>query len=211
MLDVRWLWFACAFAGVAAAVPASLAHEPVPLGQAEAFLSEPVANETPILSEFRFGGAFEGVELNETVLILPGVVPLDRLHKFSFEAVFGGIDLNVFKWAGSLYPTVGGTISLTGEDSWLYAGVTWHLPLFDNFYFEYGMGATVHNGYLSDAPAGRRNFGCRALIFAQGAFGVNLGDNWTATINLEHGSHATLCGTNNQGFNSVGIKLGYKF
>lgn len=211
MLDVRWLGFACAFAIVSAAVPTSFAHEIGSPGQAETFLSEPVPNETPILSELRFGGAFEGVELNETVLILPGVVPLDRLHKFTVEAVFGGIDLNVFKWAGSLYPTVGGTISLTGDDSWLYAGVTWQLPILDNFYFEYGMGAAIHNGYLHDAPAGRRNYGCRALIFAQGAFGVNLGDNWTATINLEHGSHATLCGGDNQGFNSVGIKLGYKF
>jgi hypothetical protein len=180
-------------------------------GSPTAPLSEPIAGVTPILSEFRFGAAFEGVELNETVLLLPGVVPLDRLHKLSFEAVFGGIDLNVFKWAGNLYPTVGGTISLTGEDSWLYAGVTWHVPLLDPLYFEFGLGGAVHNGHLSDAPDGRHNFGCRALIFAQGAFGVNLGDNWTATVNLEHGSHATLCGTNNQGFNSVGAKLGYRF
>ncbi len=178
---------------------------------AQELFFKPVTVNDPILSELRVGASFEGVELNETVLILPGVVPLDRLHKLSVEAIFGGVDLNVLNLYGDFRPVVGGTLSLSGEDSWLYAGVNWHAPIIDPVWFEFTAGATIHNGYLDNAPDGRRAYGCRGLLYLSGAFGVDLTENLSASINLEHGSHAKVCGANNPGFNAVGFKLGYKF
>ena len=179
--------------------------------QAQETFFKPVTLDDPILSELRVGASFEGVELNESVLFLPGVVPLDRLHKLSVEAVFGGVDLNVLNLYGDLRPVVGGTFSLSGEDSWLWGGVNWHVQALDPLWFEFTAGATVHNGYLENAPAGRRAYGCRALIYLSGAFGIDLTENLTASVNLEHGSHASTCGATNPGFNTVGFKLGYKF
>lgn len=179
--------------------------------QAQETFFKPITLNDPILSELRVGASFEGVELNETVLILPGVVPLDRLHKLSVEAIFGGVDLNVLNLYGDFRPVIGGTFSLSGEDSWLWGGLNWHAPIIDPVWFEFTAGATVHNGYLENAPAGRRAYGCRALLYLSGTFGIDLNDNLTASVNLEHGSHAKTCGANNPGFNAVGLKLGYKF
>ena len=103
--------------------------------QAQETFWKPVTLNDPILSELRVGAAFEGVELNETVLILPGVVPLDRLHKLSVEAVFGGVDLNVLNLYGDFRPVAGGTFSLSGEDSWLWGGLNWHAPIIDPVWF----------------------------------------------------------------------------
>jgi hypothetical protein len=170
----------------------------------------PVA-QAPILTELRFGASFEGVELSEDLVVLPGVVPFERLHKLSVEAIFGGVDLDVLDLIGEFRPVVGGTFSLTGEDSWLWAGVNWHTPVIDPVWFEFTLGGTVHDGYLDNAPPGRDAYGCRALIYASGAVGVDLTESLTASINLEHGSHGKMCGSVNPGFNSVGFKLGYKF
>lgn len=179
--------------------------------QAEGLYFKPVTVDSPILSELRIGASFEGVHLNETVLILPGVVPLDRLHKLSVEAIFGGVDLNVLNLWGEFRPVVGGTASFAGGDSWIWAGVNWHTPIIDPVWFEFTFGGTVHNGYLDNPPPGRDAYGCRALIYASGALGVNLTENLTASVNLEHGSHGKACGPVNPGFNTVGFKLGYKF
>lgn len=179
--------------------------------QAQDLFFKPVTMSDPILTELRVGGAFEGVELNEAVLVLPAVVPLDRLHKVSVEAIFGGVDLNVLNLYGEFRPAVGGTLSLSGEDSWVWGGLNWHAPIIDPVWFEFTVGATVHNGYLDNAPPGRRAYGCRGLLYLSGTLGVDLTENLTASINLEHGSHAKACGSNNPGFNAVGVRLGYKF
>ena len=182
----------------------------LPAGAQDLFF-KPITMDSAILSELRVGATFEGVELNETVLILPGVVPLDRLHKLSVEAIFGGVDLNVLRLMGEFRPVVGGTVSLSGDDSWLWAGINWHTPIIDPVWFEFTLGGTVHNGYLENPPPGRDAYGCRALLYLSGTFGVDLTENLTASVNLEHGSHAKVCGATNPGFNAVGFKLGYKF
>lgn len=179
---------------------------------AQELFFKPVTMDSQILTELRVGAAFEGVELSDSLIFLPGVVPLDRLHKLSVEAIFGGIDLNVLNLVGEFRPVIGGTFSLSGrDDSWVWGGVNYHVQMLDPYWFEFTLGGTVHDGALENPAPGRDAYGCRALIYASGAFGVDITDNLTASVNLEHGSHATLCGKQNPGFNTVGFKLGYKF
>jgi lipid A 3-O-deacylase len=163
-------------------------------------------------AEIRFGASFEGVELDENLALLPTTVPLDRLHKLSFEVLFGSPDLELFEWIGAPRPVVGATISTTGDDSWVKAALSWEWHIADTPIFVGGqLGATVHDGHLFDAPPGRRNFGCRTLLYGQATLGADIAENLTASLNFEHGSHAWTCGETNAGFNSVGFRLGYKF
>jgi hypothetical protein len=178
---------------------------------AQELFFKPVTVTSPVLTELRVGASFEGVQLNEDILFLPGVVPLDRLEKLSVEAIFGGVDLNVLNLVGSFRPAAGGTLALTGGDSWLWAGVNYHVEMLEPLWFELTLGGTVHNGLLDNPPPGKLAYGCRGLAYISGAFGVNLTENLTASVNLEHGSHARLCNGPNPGFNTVGFKLGYKF
>lgn len=170
------------------------------------------AAQDSLVSEIRGGISFEGVELDEQLLLLPTTIPLERPHKLSVELYVGSPDLDLFKWIGAPRPVVGATISTTGLESWAKAGLSWHVPVFDTpFFIEGLLGAAIHDGYLFDAPPGRRNFGCRTLLYEQVTIGANITESMTASVNFEHGSHAWLCGPTNAGFNSVGFRLGYKF
>ena len=160
------------------------------------------------LHEFRVGASFEGVDLDPAFYYLPTVVPLDRLHKLSFEVLFRTPYLDVFQWIGSPKPTIGGALSLTGDTSWIFAGLTWQVPVFETpLFLEGTVGATLHNGALHDAPEGERVYGCRALLYVRGGVGVNLGEDWTASAYLEHGSHGRTCGYDKDGFHSVGVQV----
>lgn len=165
------------------------------------------------LHEFRVGASFEGVVLDDRTYI-PTTIPLDRLQKLSFEALFRTPFPDVFQWVGSPKPTVGATVSLVGGTSWAFAGLTWQIPVFETPLFVEGtVGATIHDGALhaADVPPGTPVYGCRVLLYTNLAIGWDIGDNWTASVNFEHGSHGRLCGTDNNGFNTVGFKVGYKF
>lgn len=165
-----------------------------------------------IVSEIRGGISFEGVELDENLLLLPTTIPLDRPHKLSLELLFGSPDNDLFKWIGAPQPAIVTTISLTGLESWAAAGLSWNIPVLETPFFVEGMlGAAVHNGHLFDAPPGEKNFGCRTVFYGQATIGAKISETMTASINFEHGSHAWLCGQTNDGFNSVGFRLGYKF
>ncbi|HEY0920400.1 acyloxyacyl hydrolase [Devosia sp.] len=164
------------------------------------------------LHEFRLGASFEGVGLDPDFYYLPTTVPLDRLHKLSFEALFRSPYPDLFRWIGSPKPTVGGALSLTGDTSWVFAGLTWQLPVLETpLFLEATVGATLHNGPLHDAAPGEAVYGCRSLLYVRGGIGYDIDEHWTASAYLEHGSHGRVCGTDNSGFHSVGLQIGYKF
>lgn len=165
------------------------------------------------LHEFRLGASVEGVVLDPDLYYLPTVIPIDRLHKLSFEALFRSPNLDIFRWIGSPKPTIGGALSLTGDTSWIFAGLTWQVPVFETpLFLEATTGVTLHNGPLHfAADEDDAVYGCRALLYVRGGVGVNISEDWTATAYLEHGSHGRTCGTDNDGFHSVGFQLGYKF
>lgn len=193
--------------GVAALIISAAAASPA---AAQQTLSTMAPGE--YLHEFRLGASFEGVELDPDFAYLPTIIPVDRLHKLSFEALFRTPYPDVFQWVGSPKPTIGGALSLTGDTSWVFAGLTWQLPVFETpLFLEATVGATLHNGPLHDAPEGEAVYGCRSLLYVRGGIGYDIDEHWTASAYLEHGSHGRICGTDNSGFHSVGFQIGYKF
>jgi hypothetical protein len=175
------------------------------------FFFEPVTINSPILTELRVGVTFAGVELNEDVLILPASIDPGKVQNLTLEAIYGGIDLDVFNVPGDIRPVLGASLSLNDADSWAWAGINYHVTLLDPVFFEFTLGGVVHNGYLENPPEGRDAYGCRALLYASGGFGVNINEFSTATVTLDHGSHARACGSTNPGFNAISLKYGYKF
>ncbi len=136
---------------------------------------------------------------------------LNQIENISFDVLFTSPDLDAFRWIGSPRPEVGATINLDGQDSIAHAGLTWQLPLFDTpVYLEGTFGAAIHDGYLTGAPAGRKNFGCRVNFYERFGVGMNLGDNATATLTYEHTSNNDWCGAN-EGLSNFGLRLGWKF
>lgn len=190
---------------------AMLALASVSGAAAEGLTPKPVTVTSPLLTEFRVGVTFAAVELNEAVLFLPGQIDFARVHNITGEAIFGGIDLNVLDVPGDIRPVLGASVSLDGNDSWAWAGLNYHVEMLEPLFFEFTLGGTIHDGYLDNPPPGRDAYGCRALIYASGGFGVRMSETLTAMVTLDHGSHARLCGSTNPGFNALSFKLGYTF
>lgn len=136
---------------------------------------------------------------------------LSQISDVSFDVLFTSPDHDVFRWIGSPRPEIGTTVTFTGEESLLHAGLTWQVPVFDTPVFLEGtFGAAIHNGYLTGAPAGRRNMGCRVNFYERFGIGANITETATVLLTYEHTSNAELCAAND-GLSNFGVRVGFKF
>ncbi len=166
------------------------------------------------VSELRAGVMLHDVETSWTNPILANIDSLDpnKFQNLNLEILFRPPDLEWVRWLGS--PRIGleASLNFTGKESYARLSSVWHIPIFDTpFFYEPMLGGTVHNGILSNAPAGRRNLGCRFLFQYGFNFGANVSDTTTVMLTVEHSSHLWLCGVNtNDGINRAGIRVGFK-
>ena len=134
----------------------------------------------------------EGVYITSQVLFDPFVPPLDyRILSFLLRP----------------RPHIGGNVSPAGTDQ-VFAGLTWHLPVWRSLFAEASFGGTVHNGPIKDAEVA---LGCHALFRESVAVGVNVGDHWRVIAGIDHSSHAELCSGENDGLTHAGVSVGYRF
>ena len=163
------------------------------------------------VSEIR-AGAFSHNVYSGFVPVLPqrwnGI---SRIEDLNVELLFNSPDLELFRWIGSPRPNLGGTFSLTGQESMAHLALTWQLPLFDTpVFFESSFGAAINNGDLTGAAPPRRNLGCRVNFYESISVGVNMEKNFTALLTYEHTSNLGLC-VANEGLSNLGLRIGYKF
>lgn len=136
---------------------------------------------------------------------------LNQIEDVSFDVLFTTPDLDAFRWIGSPRPELGATINLDGQESLAHLGLTWQLPVLDTpIYLEGSFGAAAHTGYLTGAPPGFKNMGCRVNFYERFGIGTKLGDNATATLTYEHTSNNNWCDAND-GLSNFGLRVGWKF
>lgn len=135
----------------------------------------------------------------------------DRPEDLSADVLFTSPDLDLFRWIGAPRPEVGVTINTHGEDHLVHAGLTWQLPIFDTpLYLEGTFGAAGVVGFTTNAPSGRRNYGCQVNFYERFGVGTHIGEHATATLTYEHTSNAGLCPAN-AGLSNLGLRLGWQF
>ncbi len=139
------------------------------------------------------------------------ILNLSRLQDVSFEILFRSPDTDFFRWIGSPRPNLGATLNLGGLESMAHLGLTWQVPIFDTpFYIEGTLGAAIHNGAFDGATFPARNLGCLVQFYEAGGIGMNVSDNMTLTLSIEHASTAKLC-MPNEGLTNLGVRVGYRF
>jgi|GEM_PF-2678179 len=164
------------------------------------------------ISEVRLGPAFSNLELIPDYYVIPDTSSINkaRLDSVQFDVFFKSPE--IFKWILSPRPSIGGVVNLGGYESFVHAGIDYHVPLGPTpFYAEVGGGVGLHTGYLDDAPTGFHNLGCPVLLHWKAGLGVNLTPDTTFTVDWEHMSNVVFRCTPNDGLNDIGFVLGHKF
>lgn len=164
------------------------------------------------ISELRAGVMLHDIETNHlrVGLVEPDSVDPGKWQNLNLEVLFDLPDAEVIDWLGRPRLGLAGSLNFVGKESYARLAAVWHIPVFETGVFLEPMaGGTVHNGYLRDAPAGRRNLGCRFLF----NYGFNLGydvtERFSAMLTVEHSSHLWMCGEQtNDGVNRAGLRLG---
>jgi len=105
-------------------------------------------------------------------------------------------------------PHVGTMISLDGNTSNYYAGLTWQWNLTSWAFIEGSFGGAVHDGTLEDPV--KASYGCTANFRESGSLGFSLSDEWNFLFTVDHMSNGGLC-DRNKGLTNVGARLGYKW
>ncbi len=170
-----------------------------------ALLAQPVVAGDFGLSELRAGVMSHSAD--------PFTVEnLSRVQDVNFEALFTAPYLDMFTWLdGELRVSVGGTANFGGLESMAHVGLNWHVPIMDSpAWVELTLGGAIHNGALSGAVLPARDLGCRALFYEAGSIGVDVADNASIMLTLEHASSAELCHPN-RGLTNLGVRAGVKF
>lgn len=163
-----------------------------------------------IVDELRFGINAHDVH-HAALPFLVNEWRLDKIEDASFDVLFRTPDIEAFRWIGSPRPEFGTTINLAGRDSLAHLGLTWQLPIFETpVYLEGSFGAAINNGYLTNAPEGRKSFGCRVNFYERFGVGMHVTDSVTATLTYEHTSNNEYCDAND-GLSNFGLRVGWKF
>ena len=118
---------------------------------------------------------------------------------------------------GSPRPHIGGDINVSGQTSDAYAGLTWGISVIQNLFrpgdyiFAQGsLGAAYQDGFIDNAPVGRKRLGSPVLFRESAEIGYQVTPMISISAILDHISNANL-GRHNAGINNAGGRVGFKF
>ncbi len=114
--------------------------------------------------------------------------------------------------SGFLNPRLafGAMINTGGRTSYAFTTLNWRIPIYSSFFFEGEFGGAANDSPREREPD-RVNIGCPVTFRESGGFGYQLTANVDVVANVEHVSHADLCGKVNPGITDFGVRIGYKF
>jgi lipid A 3-O-deacylase len=141
-----------------------------------------------------------GIDLNVEALFTPLFTPID----------FYGIGI-------SLRPEIGANISTHGQTSDGYFGLTVGFTLVhdlfrpgDAIFLNGSFSGDVHDGFLTNAPPGRKAFGSRFLGRREGELGYQVTPMISVSAIIDHIGNYGFAKPD-QGMKTAGARIGFKF
>jgi len=183
-------------------------------------LSAPAAAQSmyapaPAQPTYATGSPFTDIELRGGIFahsVDEGLLTLTRIEDLNVELLIGLPAIDEAVRVGRFRPHVGGTFNFNGNESMVYGGISWTIPVFDTpFFVEASLGGTVHNGDITGAVYPRRDLGCRILFRESFSIGYNITEQASVMLTAEHASHASMCSSVNQGLTNLGVRVGWRF
>ncbi len=171
---------------------------------ADSVAPAPASAPFGLLQEVRVGGFYDDPRPRESPSAVGSIEGLSAPVMF-----YGGG--NPF-FAAFLNPrlNLGAMVSLRGGTSYVFSGVNWRAPVFAGLFAELEFGGAL-NDSASHIEPGRLDLGCPVTFRESGGVGYQITANFDVIASVEHVSHASLCGRNNPGLTSYGLRVGYHF
>ena len=113
-------------------------------------------------------------------------------------------------WFLSPRVNFGAMINTGGKTSYAFGGFNWRIPIVGPVFFEGEFGGAV-NDAVREPTYGRVDLGCAVTFRESGGVGTQLTPQADIIFNIEHISHANLCGPINPGITDIGFRIGYRF
>jgi lipid A 3-O-deacylase len=160
-----------------------------------------------IVNEFKVGGLWHDVGfLGDHT---------ERGADVNLEMLFNSPDILAI--IGSPRPHIGGDYNTAGQTSDVFTGLTWGISVIQNLFrpgdavFLTGsLGGAYQDGYIDNAPLGRKRLGSPILFRESAELGYQVTPVISVSAILEHISNANL-GEHNAGITSAGARFGFKF
>lgn len=141
----------------------------------------------------------------------PGVDLFDpaRLRDANVELLYTLPDSGLFFIPGELRPHVGGTMSFTGQEHVVYAGLSWTLrvPLVP-VWGEASLGGGWQSG---DSSGATPRFGCPVVARASASLGVDVLPGAAVMATLSHLTDFGACSGTDAGRTDLGLRVGIRF
>ena len=147
-----------------------------------------------------------------------GVLDHDTDHLWSGFSRESGVDINIEAMftpsfellGGAIRPVAGASINTSGDTSKLYIAGRWRYEFDRGVFFGLGFGGAVHNGETDKKSDDAKALGSRVLFHNALELGYRFKDNSTLAFYFDHVSNASLADPN-QGLDTLGVRLGYRF
>ncbi|NKB22150.1 MAG: hypothetical protein GKS01_16810 [Alphaproteobacteria bacterium] len=107
-------------------------------------------------------------------------------------------------------PHIGLSVNSSGDTSQAYAGLTWEWRFWKNWFIDFSLGGSVHDGKKTTTRIDRKELGCRLLFRESFELGYIFKERHSITGFLDHISNANICDAN-EGLENFGIRYGYRF
>ena len=113
-------------------------------------------------------------------------------------------------WGGTVRPALGASVNTVGDTSKAYAVARWETDLWDNSFVALGLGGAIHNGHTKLTRVDRKGLGSKVLLYFPIELGYRFSEQHNISLFFDHVSNAWLASPN-EGMDTLGIRLGYKF
>ncbi len=169
-----------------------------------------------LFQEFRLGGYAHNIR-GKTALSPDPYFAEHGTVDVSFEALSSPMRLMDvanpwYAWFFNPRLSYGAMINTSGLTSYGFAGFNWRIPIASRFFGELEFGGAANTSPNPTVPTlSRLDIGCTVTFRESAGLGYQLTSNIDVVGNIEHISHADLCGRINPGLTDLGLRVGYKF
>jgi hypothetical protein len=124
------------------------------------------------------------------------------------EIILNALNQKVLR--GIVRPHTGVSINTSGDTNKLYAGLLWERLSPHRVLFNVGIGLALHDGELDTHDPDKKSLGSRVLFHIPFEAGYEVRPHYRIFLFFDHVSNAYLFHPN-QGMDTLGVRVGYRF